>query len=159
MLPARWLVAATFIVYVGGWFGCWADAEIGLFFGLVNLALCAAMIFLGLRSCYPWAWYMGIAHSSLFALLFVLVVVNRWSPHDAQGPFIGIGLIYLVAAAPLTVRAWRSAPVKHHPMMCVKCGYLLYGLTEARCPECGTEFDARLLAGQAPVGDERGSSA
>lgn len=28
---------------------------------------------------------------------------------------------------------------------CRQCRYVLYGLTEPRCPECGTEFDANLL--------------
>jgi len=149
-LVARWLVLVTLAVYVGGWLGCWADAEIGLGFGLLNLALCAVMILFGLLSRYPWAWYVGIAHCGLFALLFVLVVVNRWGPRDAQLPFIVIGLVYLACATPLTVRAWRSAPVKRHPMMCVKCGYLLYGLSEPRCPECGTPFDPKLLVPQTP---------
>lgn len=30
---------------------------------------------------------------------------------------------------------------------CMNCGYLLYGLTENRCPECGTPFDPH----QAPI--------
>jgi hypothetical protein len=28
---------------------------------------------------------------------------------------------------------------------CVKCGYDLTGLDDARCPECGTDFDPALL--------------
>jgi hypothetical protein len=144
---ARWLIALTLGVYVGGWLGCWASAEIGLGFGLVNLALCVVMIGLGLLTGYAWAWYLGIAHCALFGLLFLLVVINRWGPPDAQGPFIGIGFVYMAITTPLTFRAWRSAPVKRHPMMCVKCGYLLYGLTQPRCPECGTPFDPKLLAG------------
>jgi hypothetical protein len=32
--------------------------------------------------------------------------------------------------------------------VCLKCGYDLRGQVEARCPECGTAFDARLLAGE-----------
>jgi len=31
--------------------------------------------------------------------------------------------------------------------ICLKCGYDLRGQTEARCPECGTSFDAELIAG------------
>jgi hypothetical protein len=26
---------------------------------------------------------------------------------------------------------------------CIKCGYILDGLTDSRCPECGQEFDLR----------------
>ena len=29
--------------------------------------------------------------------------------------------------------------------ICLKCGYDLRGLTEPRCPECGADFDPRLL--------------
>ncbi len=31
--------------------------------------------------------------------------------------------------------------------ICLKCGYDLRGQTEARCPECGTPFDAELMDG------------
>ena len=29
--------------------------------------------------------------------------------------------------------------------LCESCGYVLYGLTEPRCPECGTVFDPAIL--------------
>jgi|GEM_PF-2464712 len=28
---------------------------------------------------------------------------------------------------------------------CESCGYVLYGLTQPRCPECGTAFDPAIL--------------
>ncbi len=31
--------------------------------------------------------------------------------------------------------------------ICIRCGYDIRGLTDARCPECGTEFDPSLLGG------------
>ena len=36
--------------------------------------------------------------------------------------------------------------------LCVNCEYALRGLTESRCPECGTPFDPKLLEKQ---GEER----
>ncbi len=33
-------------------------------------------------------------------------------------------------------------PRNPDPTRCRKCGYLLQGLPEPRCPECGTRFDA-----------------
>ena len=36
------------------------------------------------------------------------------------------------------VRGWRAA--RATPPTCSKCGYNLSGLTEYRCPECGSEF-------------------
>lgn len=37
--------------------------------------------------------------------------------------------------------AMRVLAAKRDPSRCVKCGHLLYGLSEPRCPECGTAFD------------------
>jgi len=39
---------------------------------------------------------------------------------------------------------------------CVKCGYFLIGLTEPRCPECGTEFDPKKLGVLAATQQEDG---
>lgn len=35
-------------------------------------------------------------------------------------------------------RGWRSA--RSTPPKCLRCGYNLSGLTQCRCPECGSEF-------------------
>ena len=39
--------------------------------------------------------------------------------------------------------------------ICLKCGYDLRGQTEARCPECGTPFDAKLIDGTKYQSDRR----
>ena len=36
-------------------------------------------------------------------------------------------------------------PFKAKPDRCEKCGYPYTGLTEPRCPECGTEFDPKKI--------------
>ena len=41
---------------------------------------------------------------------------------------------------------------------CRQCGYVLYGLTEARCPECGTEFELELLDNLPEPGTDEGPS-
>lgn len=50
--------------------------------------------------------------------------------------------VFLVAAFLLWrhgyVRGWRAA--RKGPPICMKCGYNLSGLTQCRCPECGTEY-------------------
>ncbi|RJP36293.1 MAG: hypothetical protein C4547_07575 [Phycisphaerales bacterium] len=47
-----------------------------------------------------------------------------------------------------------AVPEKFPVDACRKCGYLLRGLPEPRCPECGTAFDSRSL-GLAPQIDDR----
>ena len=46
--------------------------------------------------------------------------------------------VFLAVAVP-TLLIWRFVP-KFPRGHCRRCGYNLTGLTEARCPECGTEF-------------------
>ncbi len=50
-----------------------------------------------------------------------------------------------------SILRWRiihpRAPEVLH-LRCERCGYNLTGLTEPRCPECGTPFDPKLLAGE-----------
>ena len=47
--------------------------------------------------------------------------------------------IFLAVAIP-TLLVWRFVP-KFPRGNCQRCGYNLTGLTEARCPECGAEFE------------------
>ena len=66
-------------------------------------------------------------------------------------PWVDAGVVLLVVlTAGLTLfaafllwrdgyrRGWRSA--REMPPTCPKCGYNLSGLTQCRCPECGTEY-------------------
>jgi hypothetical protein len=55
--------------------------------------------------------------------------------------YAGVGM--LTAAL---VRPWRDVGPPDTPLRCDVCGYLLINLTQARCPECGTTFDATRIA-------------
>jgi hypothetical protein len=137
------------LIYLLAWLSCWKSPETAAVVGLFSVGASLVLILLAIRARYAWGWGLGVAHCGLYVLLFIVVVIGGLGPEDAILPFLCIGGVYLAGAAPLSVLAWRRGPEKHHPMMCVKCGYLLYGLTEARCPECGTPFDRELLAGHA----------
>ena len=67
---------------------------------------------------------------------------NLWDaldPIGGQGIFIPLYALFLAVAIP-TLFVWRFVP-KFPRGHCRRCGYNLKGLTEARCPECGTEFE------------------
>ncbi len=60
-----------------------------------------------------------------------------------------IVVIFLVLFTPWCIwkmyrEANRNWQKLGHPL-CANCGYDLVGLTDPRCPECGTPFDPRLL--------------
>ncbi len=63
-----------------------------------------------------------------------------WNGWDVGDRFVVVPLytMFLAAALP-TLLVWRFVP-KFPCGHCRRCGYNLKGLTEARCPECGTEF-------------------
>ena len=64
--------------------------------------------------------------------------------------YLGLG-VYLVFGSRGLARA--LARMQYHPPKraadaetnCIYCGYDLRGLSKPRCPECGREFDKRLL--------------
>jgi hypothetical protein len=58
------------------------------------------------------------------------IIVPLWTPLVVFGAYPAVAFI----RGPL--RRWR----RRRKGLCVKCGYNLTGLTEPRCPECGTEF-------------------
>lgn len=92
---------------------------------------------------------VGLTHVGfclvIFLLFFALAALrSRMSTMYTTVSLMGI--LYTLATVPLTVWAWLVRPDRRNPWVCVRCGYVLRGLTEARCPECGTAFDPKLLA-------------
>lgn len=66
-----------------------------------------------------------------------------FNPYAHLAEFVACVLVVGVACA-LTARARRLFPISaRRPAQgrCRRCGYLLYGLPEPRCPECGEPFD------------------
>ena len=58
--------------------------------------------------------------------------------------FLALGLLSLVAAQVRLSRIARASS-SAEDARCGTCGYLLYGLPEPRCPECGTPFDPQRI--------------
>lgn len=62
-----------------------------------------------------------------------------------------IPLIYPVLILAVYITPWilmrrlRRFIAQHEYLVCMRCGYLLRGVGDARCPECGTAFDPRHL--------------
>jgi hypothetical protein len=57
--------------------------------------------------------------------------------------FVGSGLSFVLGIIINWLILWLLRP--KDKLRCPKCGYLLFGLVEPRCPECATEFDPALL--------------
>lgn len=61
-----------------------------------------------------------------------------------MGPILVVAFIayHLLAATTVAVlRTFRQVGISPNPMACIQCGYLLFGATRARCPECGREYN------------------
>jgi hypothetical protein len=103
----------------------------------ILVPLIAALIGLAVGAVSPFALYRSGNREDHILLLSIL-----------------IPSLWLVA----TVLAWRESPAERATRLgasgranvsCPTCGYNLTGLTEARCPECGTKFTLdELLAAQ-----------
>jgi len=86
---------------------------------------------------------LGIA----LCLLLAGAVYLGWGPNQgrvsvASGSVLLIlGLIFLVLYG-VQVRHNRRPYQRYLQGLCMHCGYDLRGQTEARCSECGTEFES-----------------
>ncbi|MCC7291007.1 MAG: hypothetical protein IT449_02975 [Phycisphaerales bacterium] len=65
----------------------------------------------------------------------------------------GLGVAFIVFFLRNVIRdgrrEWRESKRWKHAQ-CESCGYLLYGLPQQRCPECGTPFSKRITSDRPP---------
>ncbi|NLF32701.1 MAG: BCD family MFS transporter [Planctomycetes bacterium] len=85
-----------------------------------------------------WAWLMGIPRPWESVALAVVIV-----------SLVGVPLLLVGATAALAANAVVAL---QDDRKCVTCGYFLIGLSEPRCPECGSAFDPNKLATLGPPG-------
>lgn len=138
---------------VASWFCCamaWllivlVDIESVLVTGPLIFLMGAILILLSRNPRFVRGMALGFCHIFVCLLFFGLVQVFHWRPGQAHAPFALMGLCYVTMTIMLTFWALRRAPKVQTPWGCDQCGYLLYGLTEPRCPECGTPFDPSRL--------------
>ncbi len=90
---------------------------------------------------------------TLFCTVPAVVVGNFCETRIGKWAFFPTYAIALLFVAGFTFsiqigivkRKLRTELVKRGVPICIPCGYDLRGLTEPRCPECGTSFDSALL--------------
>ncbi|HEX2971241.1 MAG TPA: hypothetical protein VHP11_02840, partial [Tepidisphaeraceae bacterium] len=99
----------------------------------------------GIRHTYGGVVSIGVAHMGICILFVSLVNLLSWGPGAAREPFIAMGAMYILATGPWSWWVGKTLPQQEQFGVCARCGYLLYGLTEPRCPECGTPFDEAWL--------------
>ncbi len=73
--------------------------------------------------------------------------VRVWGTNLKWLVSLPLWLLLLVLAAPTAYLWHRDRRFRFPSGHCQQCGYNLHGLTEPRCPECGTGFEPR---GDAP---------
>jgi energy-converting hydrogenase Eha subunit E len=136
-----------------GWFVCMTalllivlvEVESVLVTGPILMTLGIAATVLGGVLRYWRMSLLGLAYIGVCLLFFGLVVSLGWGPRESKIPFVAMGTLFTIASLPFVVWVARYVPRRTDPWRCKECGYLLYGLTDPRCPECGTPFDPGLL--------------
>lgn len=73
-----------------------------------------------------------------------LATLDEWDWFFLSTGLISVGGLCLALLLSVVVlrslgRRWRR---QYNPTVCRICGYMLIGLTNRRCPECGTKFEA-----------------
>ena len=108
-------------------------------------------------SARPWLWLF------LLVITAVGLIFARWQLEEEYPVVEWI----CPAATSLLAGTWiwfcrselrhllREQLVDKGVPVCLRCGYDLRGQVDARCPECGTPFDKRLLDRSLPRGKPR----
>lgn len=143
-----------------------------LCFGLAGLAAWAFMAvywFLLWRTSVKWTpERLGLTAVAAGGAVVVGVIAAAmvWGIEEDVGAFVGsvaapvvwLGVTIILWRETAGERAARISGYQHQPITCPYCGYNLTGLSEARCPECGTRYtlDELLAAqpGKAELGEE-----
>jgi fucose permease len=141
-----------------------SGAKVFLTAGMATWVFVAGYWFLLWRSTVRWTSARVSASAIAVFVSFVggsLVGLAMSPVDDEVGYFmasITVPLLWMV----LTTLAWRETPAERAArqtptsVACPTCGYNLTGLSETRCPECGTRFtiDQLLAAQLQPTGSE-----
>ncbi len=144
------LVSSWLTCFVGALLIPTVDIESIILTGPILSVLGSATLVAGLVAERRRTSLVGSGHICLCLFMFLLIAGMGWSQRQAYYPALAIASAYVLLAAPLTIWALAEPAGYTNPWVCVRCGYLLRGLTEPRCPECGAPFDPKLLAGSNP---------
>ncbi len=91
-----------------------------------------------------WWWFRFGAGCYLASLVFLVLVsvfpgssiFTSGNPVDVILRLLG-GATVVASAGGVIMACVKNAEVDSQHIHCLKCGYILKGLTEPRCPECG----------------------
>ena len=90
---------------------------------------------------------VSVVVGGIAGFAFCVVVVQAPGPTAAAARVVFICAAFLAGPFVASVLTHVLTPREKQDgyTRCGKCGYILTGLPEPRCPECGTPFDEQLL--------------
>ena len=150
----RALPSLVFLFIVGSIFHTWIVPP-GIypedFLILVPLASC---VWISIRSGRRVDALTRCSFGLLQGIILIFIYSNFWSrnirfgdPMEVFWTWVLLTVAYALLFGSIThALSVRWSHREPNLSQCAKCGYLLKGLIEPRCPECGTPFDPDLLA-------------
>lgn len=105
-------------------------------------------------------WFVSniLVYIAIYYACHVLSPPRFMSSHIVAGVIVGFlpSCLLYVGTRWIITRFCNMTREYLKTSECQRCGYLLSGLNENRCPECGTEFDPKLLEQSSqPAGDSK----
>ena len=121
----------------------WGLLPASIFFCAIGLILANRRVIDSDGRMIPLPLFCALSWIILFLIIaFVGVVEPRWlfAGFRSWALWTFAGCLVLIAFVIPMHLHYRRIQRRYSEGQCIKCGYNLTGLTEPRCPECGTEF-------------------
>jgi hypothetical protein len=90
----------------------------------------------------------GVCGAAAYLVADVLchrLAITGWHREVIMFSMIGIGQLFYLRVHRKAIRSEISRILHALESHCIGCGHNLQGITSGRCPECGREFEAKLL--------------
>ncbi|NLE59732.1 MAG: hypothetical protein GX616_15335 [Planctomycetes bacterium] len=148
VLAGRWLAVAVWVCQAMAAMTGLVDASlpsVAILWFWVVIPIALLILVISMRIPHRSLGVLAVTNIMIVILSSTVLSTTAGSVSGVDWSVIAITAVPLLAMLPFVYQFWDHPLPRASLLSCQNCGYLLRGLTVARCPECGARFDPRRL--------------